>query len=519
MSKDDFPLQDIILQLSSSENELKKANDIIKNLSNELELLKNKNSKLKEENEEYDLINKICSKDISEYKEEIKKLNKNKNDNEKRISELKNENQNLKKKKAKKSKEKEKKNPINNIMDLSKSLGFIIKRDNDEFEEKSEIRNTNEIKNLEEEVQKKKVDNDLEFIKLKEKCNGFYQDIEQQKEIVENYKRYLNEISQQMNVFNEALNISSSNNKQISNSDTNKKLDEISQQIDIVSISLVELEEVMYNIKNFFGKNIENLLDEIHRNLITIDKGEYKNESHVKSLIQNIGHKIEEVQNLIFIFEENKNNFYNKNHNVEEDINKLKYLYKKYIQIYKKNRVNHSRRINQNINDKFIQSQTNNNRNNNINYNDNIPLGESFLFSVKNQKNKVDMYKTSNLFKEREEDYIENYLEESQIIRKNWHEVCYVYDDYDIYDIYYDIKAVGLENNYYFTSCSYGFYYDKIIEIQSFLINGISSNYQKKNHSIEFKIKLNSINKKIMTSLYPINYIIYILKILFCSLI
>ena len=237
MSKDDFPLQDIILQLSSSENELKKANDIIKNLSNELELLKNKNSKLKEENEEYDLINKICSKDISEYKEEIKKLNKNKNDNEKRISELKNENQNLKKKKAKKSKEKEKKNPINNIMDLSKSLGFIIKRDNDEFEEKSEIRNTNEIKNLEEEVQKKKVDNDLEFIKLKEKCNGFYQDIEQQKEIVENYKRYLNEISQQMNVFNEALNISSSNNKQISNSDTNKKLDEISQQIDIVSIS------------------------------------------------------------------------------------------------------------------------------------------------------------------------------------------------------------------------------------------------------------------------------------------
>ena len=499
MSKDEFPLQDIILQLSSSENELKRANDAIKNMTNELELLKNKNLKLKEENEEYDLIHKLCSKDILEYKEEIKKLNKNKKDNEKRISELKTENQNLKNKKAKKNKKKEKKNTINNIKDLSKSLGIVIKNDNDEFEEKGEIRTTNELKNIEEVIQKKKVDNDLEFIKLKEKCNGFYQDIEQQKEIIENYKRYLNEVSQQMNVFNEALNISSSNNKQNTNADANKNLDEISQQIDIVSISLVELEDTMYNIKDLFGKNIENLLNEIHKNLIIIDKGEYKNESHVKNLIQNIGHKIEEVQNLVFIFEENKNNFYHKNHIVEEDIDKLKYLYKKYIQIYKKNRGNNSRIINQNNNDNFIQSQINNNgninninNNININFNDNIPLGESFLFSVKNQKNMRDMYKTSNLFREREEDYIENYLEESQIIRKNWHEVCYIYDDYDIYDIYYDIKAVGLANNYYFTSCSHGFYYDKIVEIQSFLINGISSNYQKKNHSIEFKIKLNN---------------------------
>ena len=490
MSKDEFPLQDIILQLSSSENELKKVNDTIINLTNKLELLKSKSSKLIEENEEYNLINKLCLKDISEYKEEIKKLNKNKKDNEKKISELKNENQNLKNKKVKKSK-KEKKKPINNIKDLSKSLGFVIKNDNDEFEEKREIRKSN----IEEKLQKKKIDNDLEFIKLKEKCNGFYQDIEQQKQIVENYKRYLNEISQQMNVFNEALNISSVNNNPNSNIDANKQLDEISQQIDIVSISLVELEDVYYNIKNLFGKNIENLLNEIHKNLMIIDKGEYKNESHVKNLIQSIGHKIEEIQNLIFIFEENKNNFYDKNHYVEEDINKLKYLYKKYIQIYKKNRANQCRMNNQNINENFIQSQINNNRNinnNNINYNDNIPLGESFLFSVKNQKNKADMYKTSNLFKEREEDYIENYLEESQIIRKNWHEVCYVYDDYDIYDIYYDIKAVGLENNHYFTSCSHGFYYDKIVEIYSFLINGNSSNYQKKNHSITFKIKLNN---------------------------
>ena len=75
-------------------------------------------------------------------------------------------------------------------------------------------------------------------------------------------------------------------------------------------------------------------------------------------------------------------------------------------------------------------------------------------------------------------------------MRKNWHQTCYVYDDYDIYDIYYDIKAVGLSPNYYFTSTSHGFSYNKIVEIQLFLINGVPSNFKKNNHSIEFKVKL-----------------------------
>ena len=38
----------------------------------------------------------------------------------------------------------------------------------------------------------------------------------------------------------------------------------------------------------------------------------------------------------------------------------------------------------------------------------------------------------------------ENKTTEAKLLRKNWHEVCYIYDDYDIHDIHFELKAVGL---------------------------------------------------------------------------
>ena len=82
------------------------------------------------------------------------------------------------------------------------------------------------------------------------------------------------------------------------------------------------------------------------------------------------------------------------------------------------------------------------------------------------------------------------YLEDAQLLRKNYHEICYVYDDYEIHDIYYDLKAVGLGDYEYFRKCAHGFYYDREVEIQSFLIDGVQSNFTMRGHSIEFDIEL-----------------------------
>jgi len=117
-------------------------------------------------------------------------------------------------------------------------------------------------------------------------------------------------------------------------------------------------------------------------------------------------------------------------------------------------------------------------------------LGESFLFTTKDIKSKEDLYKTTNLFKDNEQDIYEMYLEDAQLLRKNYHEICYVYDDYEIHDIYYDLKAVGLGDYEYFRKCAHGFYYDREVEIQSFLIDGVQSNFTMRGHSIEFDIEL-----------------------------
>ena len=262
--------------------------------------------------------------------------------------------------------------------------------------------------------------------------------------------------------------------------DRNNNLDDIHKQIKKISNFLLELDEIIFNIKNNFGDKIENLLNNIKNNLIFIDEQKYTSEQNLKDIIKNIGNQIEEIKNRCKIFEENNNNFYNKNKIIENEVNILNSNI---------NIINEKNKKKENENKININNNYNNyNKNYNQNINKNNEMYQSVLYGIKD-----NVYKSVLLFENREEDLIENYTEEPTIIRKNWHEICYVYDDYDIHDIYYDIKAVGLSNNQYFETCFHGFFYDKKIEIESLLINGIKSNYNYQEHSIEFNIKLENL--------------------------
>ena len=316
----DFFIQDLLLQISESNNELKK-------LDKEIILLKqnktNNNSKiekLKEENRLLKTTEKLCEEDIKDYNEQINKLSQKIKENEFEIIKLKKLNNSFKKEKS--NKKKQKKNLINNIKDLQKTLKLDFLGDKDIFSEKNNEINENiasnpqiKIKNMEE-LQKKKTDYEIKFIEIKEKCNGYHQDIIEQEEIVENYKKFISEISQQINVFNEVINISADNNDNKSNNSLNrKKLDDIYNQINAVSINMIQLDEINFNIKKFFGDNVEHVLNEIYDNLLKIDRREYKDGETLRNIIEKIGHLIDEIQNICFIFEENKNKFYNDNHN------------------------------------------------------------------------------------------------------------------------------------------------------------------------------------------------------------
>ena len=470
-----FDIEELVKDLSLSESNLNTAQKEINDLSEELKDLKEKISFMNEDNKCLETVVNLNKDDIKKYNEQIKELESKIKTNDEIILKLKKENEELNKNK-KQNEIENNINVINNIKDLSKSLGYNFL--NEDFEQQNNIENRDENNNIDKidinEIQKNKINYELKFIELKEKCNKFYNDMEHHMLIRNNYKEYLNEIYQEINRLNESLNISIIGNQEI-NYNNNRDRDEVYKHIDKIVDYLYELDEIIFNLKEIFGENIENLLNNIQINLINIDNKEY-NENNLEIVLQNIKHQIEEIENICFCFEENNNKFCDKNKIIENEVNILNAK----LDIINEQNINReNEELNNNMND----------RNNNGNNNDgDFQLNHSFLFGIKDKK-----YRSVILFENRDEDSIENFIDEPKLLRKRWHEICYVYDDYDIYDIYYDIKAVGLSRNSYFPYCSHGFKYDTKVEILTFAINGIESNYKYQNHSITFKINLSNL--------------------------
>ena len=392
----------------------------------------------------------IIAHNISNETNEINILTEKQKINDKEIKKIKKENQNSQNKKIKKG----------------------IKKENKDFY----YNDDNEIclKNNKKQYEKN-------FIELKEKCNLFYQEIEQQKKIIENYQNYLDEINQQMKSYSEKLSISDSN---LNINESNKKINKLNTLK--VSDSISQLNEIYINQKNIFSEDVENLLKEISNYMIIINKKKYKNENNLKKIEKNIKDKEDEINNICNILEEMKNNFNEENYKDKKKVNKLKEIYDNINKMPKnKKLLEESNRMN--VDELMIN--LNPNINNYIDNNlENISLKDSFLIKVENIKDKLDIYKSKTLFMDKEDK--DSFIHEKQILRKNWNETCYVYDDYDEYDIYYDIKAVGLDKNQFFTTCMHSFLCKSKVEILSFLINDVNSKYIFRNNCIEFKIKL-----------------------------
>ena len=181
-------------------------------------------------------------------------------------------------------------------------------------------------------------------------------------------------------------------------------------------------------------------------------------------------------------------------------MNKLQNLHKELAKEYKNKKA-----LNQNINN-------NNNQNKNRAYNNQNTtsirfkktLRQSFLFNVKEQRSKIDLYKTVNLFKDNEDDLSE--IDRMQLLKRNYHEICYVYDDYDIHDVYYELKAVGLMYNFTYPKAYDAIFaaFDKV-EIQSFSIDGVSSPYKFNFfNSIEFDVNLHNLESVKIHLIYKV---------------
>ena len=350
------------------------------------------------------------------------------------------------------------------------------------------------------EYQKKKKSYELKIIGIKDRNDEIKKVIKKQNDIINEYKKYINEVKQKSKIYNEKMNIKFSDSND--NFDANGKLSSIYEQIEVIKKYISEIKEININAKDNFKTKIESELGYIQESLTDINDKKVTKKKKIDNIFENIEKKFEEIEKIYIEFEEHKKIFYEKNKKSEKEYNKLKSIVKSYNADFEKWKSKYEKNVenfnNNNNNQKkvtTIKKDINNNldkKDNNYD-NDGNNKYDILLLKVKDPINRLNSFKDENLFNNEEENKYENYKGKSFILHKNWNEICYVYDNYNIYEVNYDIQAIGLKKGSFFPSINHECYYDA--QILSCEINGEKGKYKLIGTLLQLEYKLYNLDK------------------------
>jgi len=314
----------------------------------------------------------------------------------------------------------------------------------------------------------KKLQHEELFMLLKSICKEHHDDLEHANLVIENYYNFIEELFLQIFLLSEG-NMAKEEMDQITiNIDEIENYEFIEKQMEKITSSLSRLNNTYDILKENFGLNVEQLLSKINIYLKSLNKKKYQSDEQKQNIIiYELDVNIQELSKICDNFEQEIKMFYIENQRVLKEVNILK------------NKLSNEKVFKNmdNINKLFNFTNFNNNNK------EDDKLAQSFIIEYKNQKNK-------NNIDDINEELMEKYLDEPKLIRKNWVEICYIHEDYDTHNIFYDIKAVTNDNKLIFNSCSFAFDYDKKIKIKYLTVDDIPVSHTKKLNSIEFKIKL-----------------------------
>ena len=476
---------DLQTKLSQTEEDMRILSEKNKSLENQVENLKNsaqnlnnaqkeekKDSNDKKKSDEQNSIlnmddlykNTIISQTKKVVEQRVKKsLNKNE---EEELEKKKKEEEEKKKKEEEKKRQKE-------LEELERKKKLEEQKNKQQLEES--IKNYLKLK----ETQEKQLE------EIMKKNNIFYQETENQFVYVNNYNTFINELNQEINGLKAQINISIVGTEMLNKQKAkNNKIIEFTNTLESISLKVKQFNEILDDSKNKKLKTAENLQTEIREKLNEINnENNNSNDQNLLSFKNNlelytnfISMKLNELEQIIEILNSNKTSYENSKKNIEQDINNLKKEITDYVEKVKK-----------------VQSVMIKNSINvlGINNDENAPkfvslfLKGSMLLAI-DDFGKKDVFSSTNIFSE--EDFVKKGAQD--LLRKNWNEICYVYDDYDIHDVNYELKAVELPSNSFFSSCSFGFVIGADIEILEFEKDGKKEEYDYSDYSLEFKINL-----------------------------
>ena len=477
--------------LSLKEEEIRALQEKNKNLENDLYLLKKENEKYKKKYEK------------NNNEDEMKKSNEKESDNLSfsRIKTI----QDLYRSTVIQSTERKIRNKIKQTVNLNiiSEDEFEKQKEEEEKERKRKEEEEFERKRKEEEerqkklLQEEKIKKELQkkineynnmkkelenkFEKLKQKSNEYYKDIQNQNIYISNYNNFVNELNEEINKLKDKMNIALFGEKGKEEKEkVNIKIKEFTNFLETISGKNAQLADFIDNSKNIQLKNIENIQTEIQHKINEINNEKNNiNLIEVKNIYETnvnfISEKLNELETILETLKSNKIAYENSKKSIEEEKEKLKKEIIEYVE-----KVEKSFRL--------LSQMTQNNQGGGPII-DSIFLRGSMLLGIQDFGKVNDIFSSTNLFKK--DDY--DNLEKQDLLRKNWNEICYVYEEYDLHDVHYELKAVGLPPNTFFTSCSIGFIFDTDVEILAFEIDGKKRKYKYQQYSLEFDIHLENL--------------------------
>ena len=531
MEEEDDNIDAIKEELEQSEKLLLDANKEIERLERRLKYT-NKTGKntfhvLTEENHELEKEHEINAKDIKEYKSQIEEIEKKLKSQNKEIESLTKENEKLKSSKRDKSPERRYvKRNIRGISDVRKSFGFVLKKKKQQ-EKKEEKEDKKEDKKEEEEnvtpgidseskkeefeqLKKSKTDLEIQFHELQKKMGDLYNDMKAQMNYIGNYRSYINALNEKILSFRQDLGISVIGQQIDFQKASDAKTEKLSKELQAILMKINQITIIASLTKNGTLKKGENILQDIQSKLIEIDSNKNLSFSYLSNRIESIEDQIEILKDLCKTVEKSKNAVMDKRNDIESKIDQIKINFEQFMENYKedKKKINDaiskkirkiirkkSRKILEDIN----KDMDDENAEENEVYNRSKKEGEDYdllhgstLIGINDFGKNMNLFKSTILF-DNQNDVEENNSLKAKILKKNFNEVCYVYDDYDIHDINYEIKAVGLGGYSFFNNCSHGFYMGKEIEIITLEVNNKKAKYDYRNYNVSFDINLKNL--------------------------
>ena len=336
----------------------------------------------------------------------------------------------------------------------------LLKKEADELEKKKD--EFSNLKNL--------------YEKNKNIVFNFTNNLQIQENLIDNFKLFINEFASDINDLNVKNNIS------VIGIDYNDKINQINNkkcfdEINILSQKINNFASMIENIKNNKLKKIERKYVLIQKDLNEIELSIKNNDPNLKLLltINNglIQKNLDELNILVEDLQKEENIYLKVRTEIENDIEELQKKGKELTEEVEK--IKQSFKEKERIKKNYPKI-------------DKLFLKNSMLLGINEFHNPNEIFSSRMLFNDKNIN-----SENAGLLERNWKEICYVYDDYDLHEVNYELKAVGLEKNEYFSKSSIGFFLERLIEVIEFKIDGKKSDYNYENSLLSFDINLENL--------------------------